>query len=147
MSTSATDAGKTTRQCNITPIIVRIMNRMTTPMWVTGYDGSDIGTIPVPVRLEPNDTSTDVAKFHNGADRWDWIYLGNDKDGHSLTIYFKQDSSGVLTTTIGTYKGRREQPGELDPRYATAQPLFFDGLGHVIMQFNLLHYHSLAEKK
>src|SRR5262245_12051360 len=103
MSTSDTDA-KTNRTSNVTPITVRIKNVMTTPMYVTGYDGTDIGTIPVPVTLDGNGRWTDVANFNNGAHRWDFLYLGNDKDGHSLTIYFKQDNTGVLTTTIGTYK-------------------------------------------
>ena len=138
---------KTTQNCNITPIIVRIKNVMNTPMYVTGYDGTDLSPIAVPMLVAGNDTVTDVTLFHNGPHRWDWIYLGHDKDGHSLTIYFKQDDNGVLMTTIGTYKGRKEHPGELDPRYASAQPLFFDGLGHVIMQFNLLSYIAGPAKK
>lgn len=147
MSTPDADAGKTTQKCTLTPMIVRIKNMMPTRMYVTGYDGSDIGNIPVPVTLDGNGVFTDVAKFDNGPHKWDWIYLGHDKDGHSLTVYFQQDSSGVLTTTIGTYKGRKEPPGPLDPKYATAQPLFLDGFGNFIMQFNLLSYLSSSEKK
>ncbi len=119
---------------------------MDTPMYVTGYYGGDLEKISVPRTLEGNGAFKDVALFNSGEHRWDWIYLGNDKDGHSLSIFFSQEQ-GVLETVIGTYQGSQEKPGPLDSRYASAQPLFFDGRGHLVMQFNLMSYISSAEKK
>lgn len=143
---SISETAKTKQTQTLTPIIVRIKNTMDMPMYVTAYDGDDIGKISLPMTLDGNDKYSDVAYFASGANRWDWIYLGHDKNGQSLTIYFKEDSDGVLKTEIGEYKGRKEQPGELDPKYASAQPLFFDGKGNLIMQFNLYSYYAGSEK-
>lgn len=73
---SASDADPvTTRKCQITPIVVRIFNAMSTPMYVTGYDGKDIDPKPVlPMPVNGNRQFTDVTYFQNADDRWDWIY-------------------------------------------------------------------------
>jgi hypothetical protein len=94
--------------------IVRIMNRAADRLYVTGYDGGDIGD---PITVPP-------AVFHMKSDpplQMDFLYLGtHDRTAaRDYTCYMEHGKDGYRLI-IGLYKGNGQRPEPLDEQYGYA---------------------------